>query len=105
MSNPHNITIVEWAPVAIWNIDAPQSECGICKNKLTKKCTECLEDKIDFKKRCKKTKGKCGHVFHFHCIKKWLNQGITSCPFDKTPWMEEVNDFDEEIKWTCYSNN
>lgn len=33
---------------------------------------------------------KCGHAFHFRCIKKWLSQGLLTCPMCRSPCVSQV---------------
>jgi hypothetical protein len=31
--------------------------------------------------------GKCGHVFHLHCITQWLLNEKGTCPMDRSQWV------------------
>ncbi|CAH6421156.1 Hypothetical protein KVN_LOCUS163 [uncultured virus] len=85
------IEIVSWDPIAIWSYNTPHTNCAICKNTLTQKCATCFESKNILNEECKVSKGKCGHVYHYHCISNWIRTA-NSCPIDATPWgMEQEN--------------
>jgi RING-H2 zinc finger domain len=30
--------------------------------------------------------GECQHAFHHHCISRWLEKGLQTCPLDQAPW-------------------
>jgi RING-box protein 1 len=49
--------------------------CSICRNLLTENCIECNNDIKD----CYAIVGKCNHLYHNHCIKKWMKTRKT-CP-------------------------
>jgi hypothetical protein len=37
--------------------------------------------------------GQCTHVFHMHCLLKWLNTESSKeqCPLDRRPWGESLS--------------
>ena len=60
--------------------------CPICKLDVFNKCFDCLNNDID----CVSVMGCCSHVFHFHCIDKWLKTRNV-CPLDNTVWNYKKN--------------
>ena len=67
-----------------------EDTCPICNNYLTHSCVECVADNKD---SCDLSQGKCGHIFHRHCIRNWLTkQQQYSCPVDQTQFV-----YDKEI--------
>ena len=82
-----NIKLIKWNPIALWTfkIDNEDSNCTICNQKITLKCIECTMSTKNVNS-CAISKGKCGHGFHQHCIKKWLNNGPNKCPNCQVPW-------------------
>ena len=90
----NRIQLVSWDPVAIWSYNVVTNECAICRNKLTQKCATCMESKTVLNEVCNTSKGKCGHAFHYHCIKSSLNTGNDACPIDNVVWnfeLENIN--------------
>ena len=49
--------------------------CSICRNLLTENCIECNSDVKD----CYSIIVKCNHLYHNHCINKWIKNKKT-CP-------------------------
>ncbi|KAJ1504082.1 ubiquitin-protein ligase Anaphase Promoting Complex [Coelomomyces lativittatus] len=77
------IKIKKWKAVASWHWNADRNEvCGICQNEYENTCGKCRFAGDE----CPLLWGQCGHVFHFHCITRWLQEGRTTCPLDRTPW-------------------
>lgn len=56
--------------------------CAICREELKNVCVVC---NVDNKKECQTVMGRCGHVYHEHCIDKWLKNRIV-CPLDNRKW-------------------
>jgi RING-box protein 1 len=92
-----NFKLLHWNPVAIWSfkIAGEDGNCTICTQKITLKCIECINSADIEKKQCIRTKGKCGHGFHNHCIKKWLSTGPQKCPICQIPWNTLHDNMDE----------
>jgi len=88
------VKLIHWAPSAMWSWKLVSNECSICKNKLTEKCGECMNDLDLLKKRCNPCKLKCGHGFHHHCVIKMMGNGINECPIDKTYASIEFEDME-----------
>lgn len=55
------------------------SLCLLCKTVLEARCRMCKDDDI-----CMIITGKCGHVFHWHCIAKQMSR-TPYCPSAKCP--------------------
>lgn len=80
--------------VGIWSYDVANQKCQICKIILTEPCPDCVtHSKNIIDEKCKISKGKCQHAFHYHCINGWLKTSDT-CPTDRSPWNYEKEDID-----------
>eukprot|EP01091_Cochliopodium_minus_P016247 TRINITY_DN602_c1_g1_i1.p1 TRINITY_DN602_c1_g1~~TRINITY_DN602_c1_g1_i1.p1 ORF type:complete len:101 (-),score=18.67 TRINITY_DN602_c1_g1_i1:92-394(-) len=79
-------TIKKWNAVALWTFgDGQAVKCAICRSLLADICVPCqTEDNVD-PNECTIAWGGCGHVFHFHCISKWL-QRQDNCPICNQNW-------------------
>ncbi|ORX46522.1 RING/U-box [Hesseltinella vesiculosa] len=67
-----------------WDIDDDDDVCGICQNVYDSCCPNCLRPGDE----CPLLWGACNHVFHLHCITKWLETCPNNehCPLDRKPW-------------------
>ncbi|GAA6064697.1 hypothetical protein JCM10212_005765 [Sporobolomyces blumeae] len=72
--------------------DADQDEdddeddvCGICRVAFDGCCPDC---KVPGD-ACPPIWGECTHVFHMHCLLKWLatESSKQQCPMDRRPWV------------------
>ncbi|KAJ2352111.1 ubiquitin-protein ligase Anaphase Promoting Complex [Coemansia erecta] len=80
------ITITRWKDVAGWRWDVPDDEvCGICRSPFDACCPTCKIPGDD----CSLIWGECSHVFHMHCLLKWLESDNSQqqCPMDRRPWV------------------
>lgn len=79
--------IKKWSAVALWAYDLTVDNCAICRNHIMDKCIECqtVQEMTDIDERCSISWGKCSHVFHTHCISRWLNTRQV-CPLDNRNW-------------------
>ena len=60
------IELKSFTLVATWKYDIEGAEeCSICQNEFEVPCAKCLPG------QCEPVYGKCGHVFHLHCIQNW----------------------------------
>ncbi|CAJ0645681.1 8759_t:CDS:10 [Entrophospora sp. SA101] len=80
------VKIKRWNSVAYWRWDVSNEEvCGICRNLFDGCCPTCSSDDSD---DCPLICGECTHVFHMHCLLKWLqtegSRGM--CPMDRGTW-------------------
>ncbi|KAI8089208.1 anaphase-promoting complex subunit Apc11 [Halteromyces radiatus] len=79
------VNIKSWTMAAYWSWDVDQDDvCGICQASFNATCPQCHVPGDD----CSVVWGQCKHVFHLHCIEKWLatTPGVTTCPLDRQPW-------------------
>ena len=60
--------------------------CTICMSPFECACPQCKFPGDD----CPPIEGRCGHIFHLHCIYKWLNSGTDKCPLDREIWKEKT---------------
>lgn len=78
----------KWTAIALWAYDISVDNCAICRNHIMDKCIECQskqEDRNIESDDCVIAWGKCSHVFHMHCIHRWLNTRQV-CPLDNRNW-------------------
>nr|XP_054755915.1 anaphase-promoting complex subunit 11-like [Lytechinus pictus] len=73
-----------WTAVATWRWIANDDNCGICRTAFDGCCPDCKMPGDD----CPLVWGQCSHVFHMHCILKWLNsqQVHQLCPMCRQEW-------------------
>ncbi|CCW64992.1 unnamed protein product [Phytomonas sp. EM1] len=92
------ITPKEWFAVAKWSWDATSEVCGICKNALVDACVDCQTRGLLTSPpppsstsstlattNCRVAWGGCRHVFHEHCLSRWLVQRAV-CPVCGQDW-------------------
>nr|XP_058958007.1 anaphase-promoting complex subunit 11-like isoform X1 [Pocillopora verrucosa] len=74
----------EWIGVATWRWVANDDNCGICRMAFDGCCPDCKIPGDD----CPLVWGRCSHVFHMHCILKWLNSQLHQqlCPMCRQEW-------------------
>lgn len=77
----------KWTAIALWSYDISVDNCAICRNHIMDKCIECqsVQEITNIDESCNIAWGKCSHVFHMHCISKWLNTRQV-CPLDNRNW-------------------
>ncbi|WWC67223.1 uncharacterized protein I206_101130 [Kwoniella pini CBS 10737] len=65
--------------------DEDEEVCGICQNEFEGCCPECKVPGDD----CPLIWGECTHVFHMHCLLKWIDTESSKqqCPMDRRPWV------------------
>lgn len=106
------VTVKRWQAIAQWRWDTGQSRddqdgdedvCGICRVAYEGCCPSCKMPGDDCPlSTCSLTRsfvpthitapkivwGECTHVFHMHCIIKWLGTQASKqqCPMDRRPW-------------------
>ncbi|KAG8962631.1 hypothetical protein FRC03_003945 [Tulasnella sp. 419] len=58
--------------------------CGICRVPFEGCCPNCKVPGDD----CPLIQGKCTHIFHMHCLLKWIESSTAKglCPMDRRPW-------------------
>ena len=64
-----------------------ETTCQLCKNKLHSYCNICMDKNHNENNyTCTIVTGDCGHVYHSHCIEKYISTGQYSCPIDMIMW-------------------
>ncbi|XP_049936312.1 anaphase-promoting complex subunit 11 [Nymphaea colorata] len=73
-----------WHAVASWTWDAQDETCGICRMAFDGCCPDCKFPGDD----CPLMWGACNHVFHLHCILKWVHSQTSQphCPMCRREW-------------------
>ncbi|WAQ93089.1 hypothetical protein PtA15_18A146 [Puccinia triticina] len=69
----------------IINDEDDEDLCGICRVAFEVCCPDCKVPGDD----CPLIWGECTHIFHMHCLLKWIGQESSkqSCPMDRRPWV------------------
>ncbi|KMZ76475.1 Anaphase-promoting complex subunit 11 [Zostera marina] len=70
-----------WNAVASWTWDVQDEACGICRKKYDANCPTCKFPGDD----CTLVWGACNHVFHLHCILRWVHSRQI-CPMCRSQW-------------------
>ncbi|KAF7784847.1 hypothetical protein Agabi119p4_1012 [Agaricus bisporus var. burnettii] len=72
------VTIKHWHAVAQWRWDTGKSE----PNSDDSEGDVCGDD-------CPLIWGECTHIFHMHCLLKWLGTAASKqqCPMDRRTWV------------------
>lgn len=85
--NEKRFHVRKWSAIAMWAYDITVDNCAICRNHIMDKCIECqsVQEMTDVDENCSIAWGKCSHVFHMHCISRWLNTRQV-CPLDNRNW-------------------
>ncbi|KAI9350744.1 anaphase-promoting complex subunit Apc11 [Obelidium mucronatum] len=86
------VKINSWRGVAVWRWETSHGAddgdeddvCGICRAPFDGCCPDCRVPGDD----CSIVIGECKHVFHMHCLFKWIASENSKqlCPMDRTPW-------------------
>ncbi|KAI7864652.1 anaphase-promoting complex subunit 11 [Spinellus fusiger] len=79
------VHVKSWTMAAYWSWENTHSDtCGICQLAFDACCPQCTVPGDD----CPLLWGECSHVFHMHCIMKWLSTTPheAHCPLDRLPW-------------------
>ncbi|KAJ3743296.1 anaphase-promoting complex subunit 11 RING-H2 finger-domain-containing protein [Lentinula raphanica] len=92
------VEIKHWHAVAHWRWDTGVSSddptkaeddegevCGICRVPFEGCCPACKVPGDD----CPLIWGECSHVFHMHCLLKWIGTPASKqqCPMDRRQWV------------------
>jgi len=59
--------------------------CSICRSRLDELCVQCSSEVMCDEQKCIFVTGACGHIYHNHCIGKWLTRH-TVCPLCNIDW-------------------
>ncbi|KAI9278250.1 anaphase-promoting complex subunit 11 [Phascolomyces articulosus] len=79
------LKVKSWTMAAYWSWDVKEADvCGICHVAYDGCCPDCTTPGDD----CPLIWGECTHVFHMHCLVKWLDSSSNGehCPMDRRPW-------------------
>ncbi|ELR16583.1 zinc finger, C3HC4 type (RING finger) domain containing protein [Acanthamoeba castellanii str. Neff] len=78
------VHIKKWHAIAAWHWDVHEDSCGICRMQFDTYCVDCKKPGDE----CPPIWGKCNHIFHLHCILKWIQQqgAEAHCPMCRQPW-------------------
>ena len=81
------VKVFDLFSIGFLNLKNKYEFCLICRNKLLEHCIACVTSNDNVEKlSCSIICGKCNHMFHQHCISRWL---ITRnvCPVDNGTWV------------------
>lgn len=83
---PPTVQLKKWHGVALWMYDIPVENCAICHNNIMELCINCQADSTGVENvKCEVEWGRCNHVFHNHCIARWVRTR-PHCPLDQSLW-------------------
>ncbi|WVF66634.1 hypothetical protein IAT40_001374 [Kwoniella sp. CBS 6097] len=85
-SEPHKVHhYANPDPTGYDDDDEDDDVCGICQNAYEGTCPECKVPGDD----CPLIWGECTHIFHMHCLLKWIETESSKqqCPMDRRPWV------------------
>jgi anaphase-promoting complex subunit 11 len=79
--------VCRWHAVAVWQWDANEDVCGICRMAFDACCPDCRVPGDG----CPPVWGQCNHVYHMHCIMKNIRVHSESnraavCPMCRQEW-------------------
>ncbi|KAH0794953.1 RING-box protein 2 isoform X1 [Histomonas meleagridis] len=81
--------ISKFLPVYLVSWEGNQDTCSICHSNLIAPCYICeAESKTE---PCPLQEGQCSHVFHLHCISKWIQSNNSNCPVCNKEWVVKTN--------------
>ncbi|OQV20167.1 putative RING-box protein 1 [Hypsibius exemplaris] len=88
----NRFNVLKYNAVAYWSYAIAVDNCAICRNEMLEKCNEC-QGKPDggIHDECAVAWGVCNHLFHSHCIARWLKTRSV-CPLDNTEWQAKLLD-------------
>ena len=96
------VKLIKMSLVANWSWQLGDNDhCTICMNPFECACPQCKFPGDD----CPPIEGKCGHIFHLHCIYKWLDSGTDKCPLDREIWKEKTESEVNNIRNGQNDNN
>ena len=95
---PFKVRIKEWRTFASWHWETgDEKQCGICRNPFDAICgTGDCNQPGD---KCPMISGKCGHKFHYHCIRKWLSVSSKSATGSHGPKLTGTKRFGPILGW------
>jgi RING-box protein 1 len=98
--------IKEQLRIASWSFDINMDTCAICRNNIMDLCIECNASGLDVNStKCLCYSGTCNHVFHGHCITRWLKTRQV-CPICDHPWeTQKVHDNSTSIITDSHGNS
>ncbi len=67
-----------------WSL-GDNEECSICMLSFESPCTNCNKPGDS----CPPIEGSCGHIFHMHCISKWIIESEGKCPLCRNEWRQK----------------
>ena len=95
-NNPFKVT--QWDVFGIWYYDTAVKSCGICRNDLMDTSRMVQDENYGGYNKTRVSLGKCGHVYHYSCIRKWVDDssGHALCPQCGLPWEFNSKMFDKQ---------
>ena len=78
---PPEGVIKKFLPVYIIRNEQAIQECLLCRSALDQVCNFCRAQGITDTNLCIPITGRCGHIFHKHCIDNYLRANHTHCPY------------------------
>ncbi|WVN88465.1 uncharacterized protein L203_103676 [Cryptococcus depauperatus CBS 7841] len=102
---PHKLYHYASPDAGIMDDDDDEEICGICQAPFESTCPECKVPGDD----CPLIWGECTHVFHMHCLLKWIGQkedeSQQQCPMDRRPWVTADRKPDKQTSHSEHTTN
>lgn len=77
--------------IANWTWRMGVDTCAICRNQIMETCIHCnVASNSGAATNCEVTWGACCHVFHLHCISRWVLTHHRICPLDQSEWTTPI---------------
>lgn len=80
------IDVKSFSTIALWSWKDNVQVCAICRSTLLETCNTCEGGGIMNPTLCQSVKGPCDHIFHYHCIQRWLVENRPYCPLCNGRW-------------------
>ena len=79
-----DITVVRSTAVGVWSWGGGVQTCAICRNNIMERCIECEANSVQGDD-CSIAWGECNHMFHFHCVSRFMKTR-GRCPLCDADW-------------------
>ena len=101
-SNSVNVNAQPWLPVSRFvdlKLSQSTSRSSGCRSRNDVVCDQVADDEetcsiclVEFEKEDVVSQlSKCGHVYHFRCIERWLDSNHVTCPLCRSSFLHNPN--------------
>ncbi|KAH0785780.1 putative Ring-box protein [Histomonas meleagridis] len=78
------LVLRKFNPVYISSFKNETVDCSFCRMPLHGPCAD--DTALGLTDPCPTQEGKCGHIFHIHCLDKWIKT-MSNCPLCSSRWV------------------